>query len=214
MLGRLFCTTSLQVFFGLPLGLPPSISYSIPFFTQSFSSFCITCPYHCNPFCCSTEIMSSNPSLSLNFGYTRPCWHLVNATPDWFQICHRVWYRCVELGVWVRFLFVVGIIAVSGLFISIYCCWWSVTEVLLNTSMQAVQVSVWCTEREDKCIFTLFSMPYHCLYHLTVMSVYCVILYALCLCNFVHTTGCLAIYCMVRWCQPRLFYLAVVKNSV
>ena len=28
--------------------------------------FCNTCPYLCNLFCCSTEIMSSNPSLSLN----------------------------------------------------------------------------------------------------------------------------------------------------
>jgi len=31
-----FCTTSLHVFFGLPLGLEPSTSYSINFFTQSF----------------------------------------------------------------------------------------------------------------------------------------------------------------------------------
>jgi len=29
-------------------------------------SFHNTCPYHCNLCCCSTEIMSSNPSLSLN----------------------------------------------------------------------------------------------------------------------------------------------------
>jgi len=28
--------------------------------------FCSTCPYHRNLFCCSTEIMSSNPSFSLN----------------------------------------------------------------------------------------------------------------------------------------------------
>jgi len=38
----------------------------IHFFAQSLSSFRSTCPYHCNLFCCSTEIMSSNPSLSLN----------------------------------------------------------------------------------------------------------------------------------------------------
>jgi len=44
----------------------PSTSYSIHFFTQSLSSFCRTYPYHRNLFCCSTEIMSSNPSLSLN----------------------------------------------------------------------------------------------------------------------------------------------------
>jgi len=54
-----------QVFFGLPLGLAPSTSYSIHFFTQSLSSFCNTCPFHRNLFCCSTKIMSSNPSLSL-----------------------------------------------------------------------------------------------------------------------------------------------------
>jgi len=61
-----FFTISLQVFFGLLLGLAPSTLYCIHFFTQSSSSFRSTCPYHCNLFCCSTEIMSSNPSLSLN----------------------------------------------------------------------------------------------------------------------------------------------------
>jgi len=60
-----FSTISLQVFFGLPLGLAPSTSYSIHFFTQ-LSSFCSTCPYRHNLICCSSEIMSSNPSLSLN----------------------------------------------------------------------------------------------------------------------------------------------------
>ena len=61
-----FSTISLQVFFGLPLGLAPSTSYSIHFFTQSLYSFRSTCPYHRNLFCCSTEIMSFNPSLYLN----------------------------------------------------------------------------------------------------------------------------------------------------
>jgi len=50
----------------LSLGLAPSTSYSIHFFTQSWSSFHNTCPYHCNLFSCSTKIMSSNPSLSHN----------------------------------------------------------------------------------------------------------------------------------------------------
>jgi len=59
-----FSAISLQVFFGLPLGLAPSTSYSIHFFTQSLSSFRNTCRYHCNLFYCSTEIMSSNPCLS------------------------------------------------------------------------------------------------------------------------------------------------------
>jgi len=61
-----FCTTSLHVLFGLPLGLEPSTSYSIHFFIQSVSSFCSTCPYHRNLFCCSIDIISSIPSLSLN----------------------------------------------------------------------------------------------------------------------------------------------------
>jgi len=39
-------------------------SYSVHFFTQSLYSFRRTCPYHRSLFCCSTEIMSSNPSLS------------------------------------------------------------------------------------------------------------------------------------------------------
>ena len=43
-----FFTISLQVFFGLPLGLAPSTSYSIRFVNQSLSSFRNTCPYHCN----------------------------------------------------------------------------------------------------------------------------------------------------------------------
>jgi len=66
----IFCTTFLHVLFGVPLGLEPSTSYSIHFFTQSVSSFRNTCPYQWyrrNLFCCSINIMSSIPSLSLNF---------------------------------------------------------------------------------------------------------------------------------------------------
>ena len=65
---QFFCTTSFHVLFGLPLGLEPSTSYSIHFFTQSVSSFFSTCPYHCSLFCCSINItcISSIPSLSLN----------------------------------------------------------------------------------------------------------------------------------------------------
>jgi len=47
----LFPQSLSQVFFGLPLGLAPSTSYSIQFFTQSLSSFRNTCPYHRNLFC-------------------------------------------------------------------------------------------------------------------------------------------------------------------
>jgi len=61
-----FSTISLQVYFGLSLGLAPSTSYTVHFFTQSLSSFRSTCPYQRNLFCCSPEIMSSNPSLFLN----------------------------------------------------------------------------------------------------------------------------------------------------
>ena len=42
--------SSLQVLFGLPLGLGPSTSYSLHFFTQS--SFRSTCPYQSSLFCC------------------------------------------------------------------------------------------------------------------------------------------------------------------
>jgi len=57
-----FCTTSPR----LPFGLEPSTSYSIHFFTQLVCSFCNTCPYHHNLFCCSTKIISSIPSLSFS----------------------------------------------------------------------------------------------------------------------------------------------------
>jgi len=61
-----FCTTSLHLLFRLPLGLEPATSHSIHFFTQSVSSFCNTCLYHRNLFCCSINIISPIPSLSLN----------------------------------------------------------------------------------------------------------------------------------------------------
>ena len=41
-----------------------STSYSLHFFIQTLSSRRSICPYHCNLFCCSTKITSSNPSLS------------------------------------------------------------------------------------------------------------------------------------------------------
>jgi len=44
-----FSTTSLQVRFGLPLGLRP-----MHFFTQSSSSFRSARPNHCSLFCCNT----------------------------------------------------------------------------------------------------------------------------------------------------------------
>ena len=55
----------LQVLFGLPLGLGPSTSYSLHFFTQS-SSFRSICPYQRSLFCCNTNAMSSIPIVSLS----------------------------------------------------------------------------------------------------------------------------------------------------
>ena len=51
-------TTSFQVFFGLPLGLEPSTSCSIHFFTQSSSSFRNTRPYQRSLFCCNTNMQT------------------------------------------------------------------------------------------------------------------------------------------------------------
>jgi len=77
-----------------------STSYSIHFFIQSLSSFRSTCPYHHYLFSCSTEIMSSNPSLSLNplLGTLSCCLMphissskchslcLAPVNPDWFYL--------------------------------------------------------------------------------------------------------------------------------
>ena len=52
--------------FPCPLGLEPSTSYSIDFFTQSVSSSRSTFPYHRSLFCSSISIISSIPGLSLN----------------------------------------------------------------------------------------------------------------------------------------------------
>ena len=53
----IFCTTSLHILFGLPLGVEPSTSYYVHFFTQSVSFFRNTCPYHRSLFCCSIKIV-------------------------------------------------------------------------------------------------------------------------------------------------------------
>ena len=72
-----FCTTSFHVLFGLPLGLEPSTSYSIHFFTQSVSSFHSTCLYHCNLFCCDIGIIYlllvflSTPCLDITRAFQR-----------------------------------------------------------------------------------------------------------------------------------------------
>ena len=75
-------TTSFQVLFGLPLGLEPSTSYSMHFFTQSSSSFCSTCPYQRSLFCCNISAMSSTPSLSLAAAAATTT--LTSSTDAWF----------------------------------------------------------------------------------------------------------------------------------
>ena len=82
-----FCTTSLQILFGLPLGLAPSTSYSTHFFTQSLSCFGNTYPYHCNLFCCSTDIMSSDRSLSLNSLLGTLLYHNITHPSDHSHLC-------------------------------------------------------------------------------------------------------------------------------
>ena len=98
-------TTSLQVLFGLPLGLEPSTSYSIHFFTQSSSSFRCTCPYQRSLFCNNTNAMSSIPGLSLSTPYLgslsfslTPHIHRQNAiTPgvNWSYACR--WYDTINV---------------------------------------------------------------------------------------------------------------------
>ena len=64
-----FFIISLQFFFGLPLQF---LAWHPPLHTTYISSPVIvfflqhTCPYHRNLFYCNSEIMSSNPSLTLN----------------------------------------------------------------------------------------------------------------------------------------------------
>jgi len=87
VLDSLFLSTSLQVLFGLPFGLAPSTSYSTHFFTESLSSFHNLCPYHHNLFCCSTKIISSNPSLSLNYTWSSIFYHNVTHPSDHSHLC-------------------------------------------------------------------------------------------------------------------------------
>jgi len=90
-----FCTTSVHVLFGLPLGLEPSTSYSIHFFSQSVTSFRNTCPYRRNLFCCSINIISSIPNVStpyldsvfyLNINYPSDHSHLCSLK------CHLIFF--------------------------------------------------------------------------------------------------------------------------
>ena len=98
-----FCATSLHVLFGLPLGQEPSTLYSIHFFTQSVSSFCRTCPYHRNLFCCSINIISSVPSLSLNSLLGTLVFYLNITHPsDHSHLCSLKCRRSVILQYWLK----------------------------------------------------------------------------------------------------------------
>jgi len=58
---------SLTPSFIQPTIWPVTLNFILHIFSSpDQSSFCSTCPYHSNLFCCNTEIMSSNSSLSLN----------------------------------------------------------------------------------------------------------------------------------------------------
>ena len=84
-------TTSFQVLFNLPLGLEPSTSYSMHFFTQSSSSFRSTSPYQRSLFCCNINAMSSTPSLSLSSLLGSLSFSLVADVRRWLQ-CVIHWY--------------------------------------------------------------------------------------------------------------------------
>src|SRR5260221_12646629 len=61
-------TTSIRIFFGLPLGFGPFTSKMVQPFTQSQSSFLSTCPNHLSLFCFTTTLITSTstPILPLN----------------------------------------------------------------------------------------------------------------------------------------------------
>src|SRR5260221_56975 len=59
-------TTSIHIFFGLPLDLGPSTSKTLQPFTQSQSSFLSTCPNHLSLFHFTTTPIASTPILSLD----------------------------------------------------------------------------------------------------------------------------------------------------
>src|SRR5260221_13267816 len=59
-------TTSIHVFFGLPLGFCPSSSKTVQPFIQSQLSFLSTCPNHLSLFRFTTTAIASTPILSLN----------------------------------------------------------------------------------------------------------------------------------------------------
>ena len=91
-----FCTTSVHVLFGLPIGIEPSTSYSIRFFIQSVSSFHNTCPYHHNLLGCSIKIVSSIPSLSLNSLLGILSFTLTLHTVNQYSVTILLYYQCTN----------------------------------------------------------------------------------------------------------------------
>jgi len=90
-----FCTIYLHVLFGLPLGLEPSTSYSIHFFTQSVSSFRNTCPYHRNLFCCRIKVRFTSKFVpNVMLGHTT-----VLHAEMWPTVTdHIAWSVCLSVG--------------------------------------------------------------------------------------------------------------------
>jgi len=65
--------SSITIYRILPVQSTCSTVFFQNLFTQSLSYFCITCPYHRNPFCCS---LSLNPLLTTLFCSLMPHIHL------------------------------------------------------------------------------------------------------------------------------------------
>ena len=100
---RSFSTTSHQVLFGLPLGLRPSTSYFINFFTQSSSSFHNTCPYQRSLFLIRCHNAQENINniqhkvLSCRFHF--------QFTAGWnTDVCEVIWLKCWQSHIIITFM--------------------------------------------------------------------------------------------------------------
>jgi len=109
-----FSTISLQVFFGLPVDLVPSTSYSIHVFTQTLSSFRSTCPYHRNSFAavprlCPLTLVSLSTLhcplkchlIFLSYGPGLTSMHTTAVQSpshyQWYILIGKQWYQLPEL---------------------------------------------------------------------------------------------------------------------
>jgi len=83
------CTISVQVFFDLSLGLAPSTSYSIHFFTQSLSSFCSTCAFSALTLLVGRqEEHPARKKLSDGVPVWLSVWFVVQLISIWSRWCH------------------------------------------------------------------------------------------------------------------------------